>query len=404
MRRRFLTIILPVILLLGSSGIFISCEQQVPEIVDLSVEDKTYDGSIGTRPEESGSSAEDRETKPMYTASLIEPDEEIRRSEEKSREEAAMRTDGTDISNGEQEKLPTALPTHPEPRYSTEESTEEDASETETPSEESISSDNAETPPVPDTPENQETPDAGSADETPAPESQTPPADPGASGGYPFPTQSVAELNARKAVYLTFDDGPSAETTPYVLDVLDQYGVKACFFVTYQPHLENLYREIVNRGHSIGIHTASHRYDQIYASFDNWYNDYMAAFNYVIQVTGYTPNLYRFPGGSNQTYSSGEVKAQIIAWLHSHGVEYFDWNVSTEDAVGNKTPQQALEMAMSQFTYRKLPVILMHDGQNQAVTATMLPALIENIRSLGYTFMRLDATVPPIQQGKHWDY
>ncbi|MBQ1376630.1 MAG: polysaccharide deacetylase, partial [Lachnospiraceae bacterium] len=244
----------------------------------------------------------------------------------------------------------------------------------------------------------------GAADETPAPESQTPPADPGASGGYPFPTQSVAELNARKAVYLTFDDGPSAETTPYVLDVLDQYGVKACFFITYQPHLENLYREIVNRGHGIGIHTASHRYDQIYASFDNWYNDYMAAFNYVIQVTGYTPNLYRFPGGSNQTYSSGEVKAQIIAWLHSHGVEYFDWNVSTEDAVGNKTPQQALEMAMSQFTYRKLPVILMHDGQNQTVTATMLPALIENIRSLGYTFMRLDATVPPIQQGKHWDY
>jgi peptidoglycan/xylan/chitin deacetylase (PgdA/CDA1 family) len=338
-----------------------------------------------------------------------------------------MRTEGTDISNGEQPKLPTALPTHPEPRYQTEESSTEASGDPEgtdgnegaenaeenaggeTPGEASVSEPAAETLPEPASetlPESASEPAAETltspASENPSETSEAQPSD--GSSGYPFPTRSLQELTAQKAVFLTFDDGPSEEVTPYILDILDQYGIKACFFITYQPHLENLYREIVNRGHTIGIHTACHRYEQIYSSFENWYNDFMTAFNYVIQVTGFTPNVYRFPGGSNQTHSTPEVKAQIIEYLHSHGIEYFDWNVSTEDAVGDKTPEQALEMAMSEFTYRTLPVILMHDGQDQSDTMTMLPALITKIQSMGYTFLPLDATVPPVQQGINWDY
>ncbi len=64
----------------------------------------------------------------------------------------------------------------------------------------------------------------------------------------------------RRVVYLTFDDGPIPEVTPWVLDTLDHYGVKATFFmvgenVARNPHL---FEEIKRRGHSYGNHTMNH--------------------------------------------------------------------------------------------------------------------------------------------------
>ena len=63
-----------------------------------------------------------------------------------------------------------------------------------------------------------------------------------------------------KVIYLTFDDGPVPETTPYLLDLLDEYGWKATFFCVgenVQRHPE-LYREILARGHRTGNHTFNH--------------------------------------------------------------------------------------------------------------------------------------------------
>lgn len=61
-------------------------------------------------------------------------------------------------------------------------------------------------------------------------------------------------------VYLTFDDGPIPEVTPWVLDVLDRYGIKATFFMVgdnVRKHPE-VYEEVVRRGHRIGNHTMHH--------------------------------------------------------------------------------------------------------------------------------------------------
>ena len=63
-----------------------------------------------------------------------------------------------------------------------------------------------------------------------------------------------------KCVYLTFDDGPIPEVTPWVLDILDQYGVKATFFMVgdnVRKH-PDIYRMVVERGHRIGNHTFNH--------------------------------------------------------------------------------------------------------------------------------------------------
>lgn len=217
-------------------------------------------------------------------------------------------------------------------------------------------------------------------------------------------SNEVQDLHAVHAVYLTFDDGPSSTTTPYVLDVLDRYGVKACFFVTYQPGNEWLYREIVNRGHSIGVHTASHQYETIYASFDNWLADFNQVYTYIQQVTGVTPVLYRFPGGSNTRYPSDEVRQQIKDYVHSIGCEYYDWNVTTDGGDPTLSQEVLAQNVFGDIDNRTLPVILCHDGLGFENTVQVLPQVISTLQAKGYQFRRLEPGVPVIQQGSHWDY
>lgn len=74
-----------------------------------------------------------------------------------------------------------------------------------------------------------------------------------------------------KTVYLTFDDGPS-KNTRQILDLLDKYDIKATFFVcgTQDEELMPLYKEIIEKGHTLGMHSYSHDYDEIYASTESF--------------------------------------------------------------------------------------------------------------------------------------
>lgn len=66
--------------------------------------------------------------------------------------------------------------------------------------------------------------------------------------------------SSERAVYLTFDDGPIPEVTPWVLDVLDKYKIKATFFMVgdnVRKHPDE-YKMVVERGHRIGNHTYNH--------------------------------------------------------------------------------------------------------------------------------------------------
>ena len=73
-------------------------------------------------------------------------------------------------------------------------------------------------------------------------------------------------LNQKK-VYLTFDDGPS-DHTDEILDILKKNKVRATFFVVGKEteHAKKMYRRIILEGHTLGMHSYSHNYDQIYAS------------------------------------------------------------------------------------------------------------------------------------------
>ena len=106
-----------------------------------------------------------------------------------------------------------------------------------------------------------------------------------------------------KVVYLTFDDGPSAVTED-ILDYLQEEDIPATFFVIGMEtnRAEKLLKRMVTEGHSIGLHTYSHKYSEIYASPDAFFADQEKLCNYLKPIIGYVPTFFRFPKESSSTF------------------------------------------------------------------------------------------------------
>ena len=204
-----------------------------------------------------------------------------------------------------------------------------------------------------------------------------------------------------KHVYLTFDDGPS-ENTGAVLDILKQYNVKATFFVigkTDQASLD-LYKRIVDEGHSLGIHSYTHKYTQVYESMESFQNDVLSLQAHLKSVTGQDVHLYRFPGGSSNRVSKVPIE-DCIRFLSENGFTYFDWNATNGDATGRDIPVE--EMVSSVVTeldkYQNLTV-LMHDGSGKQKTVEALPAIIEQLQARGAQILPIIDSTTPCQHKK----
>ncbi len=197
-----------------------------------------------------------------------------------------------------------------------------------------------------------------------------------------------------RTMYLTFDDGPSAENTPAVLDILKEHNIKATFFVigeNVRRHPE-VARRIVEEGHTIGIHCNRHVYDEIYESVEAYLADFQEAYDAVYEVTGAEVKLFRFPGGSINA-NNKEVYEDIIAEMTERGFVYFDWNGSLEDAVSKSTPEQLVRNAVESTLGRKKVVMLAHDIVSNTVSC--LEQLIDSFPE--YKMEPLTEEVKPIQ-------
>ncbi len=208
----------------------------------------------------------------------------------------------------------------------------------------------------------------------------------------PKPTPSTG-----KTVYLTFDDGPSSYT-PQILDTLDKYGVKATFFVKNGGKYNYVMKDIVDRGHAIGLHTYSHDYAQIYASDKAYFNDLNKISDLVFEQTGVRSKIIRFPGGTSNTvskkYSKG-IMTRISKSVKEQGYVYFDWNCSNGDAEGATTVQSQLNYCKQFPKSASTVVVLMHDTKK--ATRDSLPKIIEYYKSCGFEFGVLTTSTPPIQ-------
>lgn len=189
-----------------------------------------------------------------------------------------------------------------------------------------------------------------------------------------------------RKVYLTFDDGPSMYTER-ILDILDQYHVKATFFVTGEEAVSHpeRYQEIVERGHTLGMHSYSHKYSDIYASVQNFTKDLKKLQDFLYDTTGIESNLYRFPGGSSNTVSTIPMK-NFCDYLKQEKITYFDWNISSKDAsIPTLTADEIVENCTENLEKYQNAVILMHDSAEKKTTVEALAPIIEKIISMDNT-------------------
>ena len=191
-----------------------------------------------------------------------------------------------------------------------------------------------------------------------------------------FP-ETVWRIHKRDhTVYLTFDDGPIPEVTPWVLDTLDRYGVKATFFMVGEnvdKHPE-VYEQVVKAGHRIGNHTYNH--------IKGWHcttATYLGNVEQCQERIGDT-NLFRPPYGK-ATWLQRRM-------LHLMGYRLIYWDILTRDYDKRVTPEQML--ANIQKNTRPGSIINFHDSlKSNERTVTVLPQAIEWLQAQGYTLKAL---------------
>ncbi|MCM1348042.1 MAG: polysaccharide deacetylase family protein [Firmicutes bacterium] len=178
----------------------------------------------------------------------------------------------------------------------------------------------------------------------------------------------------RKAVYLTFDDGPVPEVTPWVLDTLDRYGVKATFFLVGDNvrRAPELFEEIKRRGHSWGNHTMHHLQGMKVPTF-RYMRDITEADSLIDSP------LFRPPHGLLRWTQAAAIKA------HYNIVMY---DLVTRDYSKKLNPEQVFDNVRRYA--RNGSIIVFHDSlKARANMMSVLPRAIEWLQSQQYEFHAL---------------
>ncbi|MDP2857159.1 MAG: polysaccharide deacetylase family protein [Bacillota bacterium] len=206
----------------------------------------------------------------------------------------------------------------------------------------------------------------------------------GAPGG-----RDVSQAMRPSMAYLTFDDGPSADVTPLVLDVLALKNVKATFFLIGSNAARNpgLVVRMKDEGHSVGNHTWNHDYRAIYASAEAYAGALDVCGETLYRIIGSKPVLTRAPGGE-----AGHFTPAYWGVLKARGYRCVGWNVSGRDAVLPRVSSEEIMRAVLNGARRAKGdvVILLHDGPGHLSTARAVSAIIEGLQDLGFVLDRIE--------------
>lgn len=208
------------------------------------------------------------------------------------------------------------------------------------------------------------------------------------------------EYGDMQRIYLTFDDGPGKYTND-LLDILNDYGVKATFFVTYQPGHEEEYLRIVNEGHTLAIHSYTHSYKKVYKDLNGFSDDVDKMYDYLYELTGIEPTIYRFPGGSSNTIYKGD-KNTLFDFLNEKNLVYYDWNCESNDAsTKTLTSNQIAKNVIKSIGNKKEAIVLMHDTTAKKTTIDAVPAILDYyMENDNVVFLPITDSTEPIQHIK----
>lgn len=200
--------------------------------------------------------------------------------------------------------------------------------------------------------------------------------------------------NREKVIYLTFDDGPSYKITNKVLDILKEHDVKATFFLIGNQieGREEMVKRIYNEGNSIGLHTYTHKFKDIYCNEDNFIKEMIDCRNEINKVIGISPNIIRFPGGSYKHLSKSYLKK-----LHDNNFKVYDWNADNTDGLNPKlSSYQLYKKAINVSGKLQNIILLMHCTSMNKNTCEALPEIINHYKSQGYEFKTITEDTPEL--------
>lgn len=205
--------------------------------------------------------------------------------------------------------------------------------------------------------------------------------------------------SANKQIALTFDAGWLYDQTPALLNVLDDYRVKATFFLRgkwVEDH-PDLAKDIFDRGHSVENHSLTHGHMNQMTD-EEVMNEMIASTKIIEETTGYRPYLFRPPFGEYDTRTLKILAQQGYPYTVKWTVDSLDW---AEEMNGIKiTKQYLIDRALSYASDKG--IILMHVGGYQTVNA--LPEIIEGLRDMGYHLVKVNDMLPGRSVGKQTIY
>ena len=208
------------------------------------------------------------------------------------------------------------------------------------------------------------------------------------------PESTAQTVLEERTIYLTFDDGPSINTER-ILDILAKRGATATFFVTAQEYdreyLARLINRIIDEGHSLGLHSLTHNFSEIYASPEAYLRDIDELRGLIEEISGYRPSIVRFPGGSHTINATRETIAAIQSELARRGYIWYDWDICTGDSGAHPRPAEAIARSIIDNVLEQGGgiIVLCHDNRNPVTTPDAIGIAIDTLMPQGFKFTGL---------------
>ena len=171
--------------------------------------------------------------------------------------------------------------------------------------------------------------------------------------------------------------------------------MKATFFVCDLSKHTAMLKKIVDAGHSIGVHSKTHDYQEIYASEEAYLADFNAMRQIIYEQTGVLTDIFRFPGGSSNSVSKFNpgIMTRLTKLMTELGYTYFDWNVTSGDAgAGADSVDLVFHNVVTGIQSRETALVLQHDINEYSVEA--VESIIVWGLLNGCTFQALDENSP----------
>jgi peptidoglycan/xylan/chitin deacetylase (PgdA/CDA1 family) len=182
-----------------------------------------------------------------------------------------------------------------------------------------------------------------------------------------------------KVIYLTFDDGPHPEATPFVLDMLKEYQAKASFFCIGKNVVEQpvIYQRIVAEGHAVGNHTFNHLNG--WKTSDAMYMDNIAKAKQYIDSSLFRPPYGKITPFQLKLLSKANFKLRPVMWT-----------VLSGDFDGKRTKESCLRNVLKSTGNGS--IVVFHDSEKAFVKMNYtLPKMLDYFKQQGYRFEKIDS-------------